>query len=143
MSDRYRDTIEAGESVALSLVQEPNTELFVDWNPYIGHDWDAPGDTRVAQADFQRVAAKLEELPNGFVLHRQVSKILDDRHRMAAGAKPVNWGMAEIMAYATLVDAGLPPERLAAVGMGEFQPLIDEATPEAYAQNRRIELQFR
>jgi 2-oxoglutarate dehydrogenase E1 component len=108
MADRYRDTIEAGNSVALSLVQEPNSELFVDWTPYIGHDWDAPGDTRVAQADFQRVAAKLEELPNGFVVHRQVAKILDDRHRMAAGAKPVNWGMAEVMAYATLVDAGFP-----------------------------------
>lgn len=121
MADRYRDTIEAGESVALSLVQEPNSELFVDWNPYIGHDWDAPGDTRVAQADFQRVAAKLEELPNGFVLHRQVSKILDDRHRMAAGAKPVNWGMGEIMAYATLVDAGFPVRMTGQdVGVGTF-----------------------
>ena len=121
MADRYRDTIEAGESVALSLVQEPNTELFVDWNPYIGHDWDAPGDTRVAQADFQRVAAKLENLPNGFVLHRQVSKILDDRHRMAAGAKPLNWGMAEIMAYATLVDAGVPVRMTGQdVGVGTF-----------------------
>ena len=121
MADRYRDTIEAGESVALSLVQEPNTELFVDWNPYIGHDWDAPGDTRVTQADFQRVAAKLENLPNGFVLHRQVSKILDDRHRMAAGAKPLNWGMAEIMAYATLVDAGVPVRMTGQdVGVGTF-----------------------
>jgi 2-oxoglutarate dehydrogenase E1 component len=121
MADRYRDTIEAGNSVALSLVQEPNSELFVDWTPYIGHDWDAPGDTRVAQADFQRVAAKLEELPNGFVVHRQVAKILDDRHRMAAGAKPVNWGMAEVMAYATLVDAGFPVRMTGQdVGVGTF-----------------------
>ena len=121
MADRYRDTIEAGNSVALSLVQEPNSELFVDWTPYIGHDWDAPGDTRVAQADFQRIAAKLEEMPNGFVVHRQVAKILDDRHRMAAGAKPVNWGMAEVMAYATLVDAGYPVRMTGQdVGVGTF-----------------------
>ena len=121
MADRYRDTIEAGNSVALSLVQEPNSELFVDWTPYIGHDWDAPGDTRVAQADFQRIAAKLEEMPNGFVVHRQVAKILDDRHRMAAGAKPVNWGMAEVMAYATLVDEGFPVRMTGQdVGVGTF-----------------------
>ncbi len=121
MADRYRDTIEAGNSLALSLVQEPNSELFVDWTPYIGHDWDAPGDTRVAQADFQRIAAKLEEMPNGFVVHRQVAKILDDRHRMAAGAKPVNWGMAEVMAYATLVDEGFPVRMTGQdVGVGTF-----------------------
>ncbi len=59
---------------------------------------------------------------------------------------PSNWELSSFRAATvvrTLVDAGLPPERLAAVGMGEFRPLIDEATPEAYAQNRRIELQFR
>lgn len=59
---------------------------------------------------------------------------------------PSNWELSAFRAAAvvrTLVDAGLPAERLAAVGMGEFHPLIDEATPEAYAQNRRIELQFR
>lgn len=59
---------------------------------------------------------------------------------------PSNWELSAFRAATvvrTLVDAGLPPKRLAAVGMGEFRPLIDEATPEAYAQNRRIELQFR
>ena len=49
----------------------------------------------------------MEAVPDGFVLHRQVTKILEDRHRMAAGAMPVNWGMAEVMAYATLVQAGI------------------------------------
>ena len=59
---------------------------------------------------------------------------------------PSNWELSAFRAATvvrTLVDAGLPPERLAAVGMGEFHPLVNEATPEAYAQNRRIELQFR
>jgi outer membrane protein OmpA-like peptidoglycan-associated protein len=34
-------------------------------------------------------------------------------------------------------------ERLAAVGLGEYHPLVDEATQEAYAMNRRLELRFR
>jgi chemotaxis protein MotB len=37
---------------------------------------------------------------------------------------------------------GIPPDRLAANGFGEFQPVNTADTPEAYAQNRRIELKF-
>ena len=48
MVDDYRDALEAGEHVALALVHEPDSSLFVDWRPYLGHDWDAPGDTRVS-----------------------------------------------------------------------------------------------
>ncbi|HAL41049.1 MAG TPA: hypothetical protein DCP57_01305, partial [Gammaproteobacteria bacterium] len=58
---------------------------------------------------------------DGFVLHRQVSKILEDRHRMAAGAMPVNWGMGEVMAYATLLDEGYPVRLTGQdVGVGTF-----------------------
>jgi len=39
-------------------------------------------------------------------------------------------------------DLGIPANRLAANGFGEFQPLDDRNTPEAYAANRRIELKF-
>ena len=106
MTDSYRSRIERGKGVALSLVHEPNSELFVDWRPYLGHDWDEPGDTRFDKKEFQTVADKLGDIPNGFVLHRQVEKIVDDRHRMAAGAKPSNWGMGEVMAYATLLSEG-------------------------------------
>ena len=42
-----------------------------------------------------------------------------------------------------MVDAlGIPPNRLAANGFGEFQPVNPADTPEARAQNRRIELKL-
>ena len=104
--EAYRDALEAGRHVALSLVHEPDTKLFVDWAPYLGHDWDTPGDTRVDPAVLKDLAARLEVLPDSFVVHRQVQKILEDRHYMSAGALPINWGYAEIMAYATLLEAG-------------------------------------
>lgn len=121
MTEGYRDTLEGGKSVALSLVQEPDSKFFVNWNPYLGFDWDAPADTTVAVADFQETMHKMEKLPDGFVVHRQVSKIMEDRHRMAAGAMPVNWGMAEVMAYATLVEEGYPVRLTGQdVGVGTF-----------------------
>lgn len=121
LADKYRDTLDDGGSVSLSIVNEPNSELFVDWQPYLDHDWDVPADTRVDRAKFQALWQKLDEFPEAFVLHRQVKKIQEDRHKMAAGALPINWGMAEVMAYATLLDEGNPVRMTGQdVGVGTF-----------------------
>ncbi len=106
MADDYRNTLESGGHVALSIVSEPDTQLFVDWAPYINKDVSEPADTRVPLPVVQDLAHRLEALPEGFVLQRQVQKIMEDRHKMTAGAMPINWGYAEVMAYATLVHQG-------------------------------------
>ena len=107
--------------MALSIVNEPNEGLFVDWRPYLGHDWDAPGDTTYDASKLQNIAHRMEALPDGFAVHKQVQKIIEDRHKMAAGAMPINWGFAEVMAYATLTEEG-HPIRLTGqdVGVGTF-----------------------
>ena len=46
MEDDYREALEHGDHVVKSLVKEPNEELFVDWTPYLAHDWEVRGDTR-------------------------------------------------------------------------------------------------
>ncbi len=119
--DGYRDSLDSGEHVAQSLVHEPSVELFVDWRPHLGHEWTTPADTRFDRARLKELAEEANRTPDGFVLHRQVQRIFDDRHKMAAGAAPVNWGFAEVMAYATLLDEG-HPVRLTGqdVGVGTF-----------------------
>jgi 2-oxoglutarate dehydrogenase E1 component len=106
MAEHYRSTLEAGGQVALAIVHQPDTRLFVDWSPYLGKDWTEPADTRVPLPVIKDLAHRMEVLPEGFVLHRQVERILEDRHRMTAGAMPINWGYAESMAYATLIHEG-------------------------------------
>lgn len=101
-----RDRLDRGETIALSLITEPDESLFVNWRPYIGHEWTAPGDTSIARAKIQDLSHKINEIPTGFVVHKQVRKILDDRLKMAAGAMPINWGCAETLAYASLLDQG-------------------------------------
>ncbi len=121
MAEANREKLETGGNVALSIVHEPDEKLFVDWRPYLGHGWEAPVDTTFDKARFKELANKLGTLPEGFALHRQVQKILEDRHRMAAGAMPVNWGFAEVMAYATLIDQGVPVRLTGQdVGVGTF-----------------------
>jgi len=102
----YRDDLDAGAAVAWDYLKEPDTSMYMNWAPYLGHDWDLPHDTRVDLKKFQQVANQLTELPENFVLQRQVSKIMEDRRKMTAGAMPINWGYAEVMAYATLIAEG-------------------------------------
>ncbi|MBU1284372.1 MAG: 2-oxoglutarate dehydrogenase E1 component [Gammaproteobacteria bacterium] len=106
--DEYRTALDNGQHVVKSLVKEPNKELFVDWRPYLGHTWTARHDTRFELKTLQELSNKLLEIPEGFVVQRQVAKILEDRQKMGAGALPINWGYAETMAYATLLLEGHP-----------------------------------
>ncbi len=56
-----------------------------------------------------------------------------------------NWELSAARAISVvqyLISKGVPPERLAAAGFGEYQPLVLDKTEEAYARNRRIELKL-
>ncbi|MEM5537032.1 2-oxoglutarate dehydrogenase E1 component [Neptuniibacter pectenicola] len=108
MEKEYRKLLENGEHTVKSLIHEPNSELFVDWKPYLGHEWSFECDTKVDLKLLQELGDKICEIPEGFVVQRQVQKIIDDRKRMAHGAMELNWGMAESLAYATILAEGHP-----------------------------------
>ena len=106
--DLYRESLDRGEPMVGSLVSEPNKTLFVDWSPYLGHEWTLQADTRMDMQELQSLAHDTNVAPDNFPLQRQVSKILEDRRKMAAGAMPMNWGFAENLAYASLLKEGYP-----------------------------------
>ncbi|MNO74553.1 2-oxoglutarate dehydrogenase E1 component [compost metagenome] len=119
--DGYRDALDNGLHVVKSLVKEPNKELFVDWRPYLGHAWTARHDTRFDLKTLQELSSKLLEVPEGFVVQRQVTKIYEDRQKMTAGGLPINWGFAENLAYATLLFEGHPVRMTGQdIGRGTF-----------------------
>jgi chemotaxis protein MotB len=57
-----------------------------------------------------------------------------------------NWELSQARALSVvrylMDDLDIPANRLAANGFGEFQPIDNRDTPEAYKTNRRIELKF-
>ena len=68
-----------------------------------------------------------------------------DRRPIATARFPSNWELSTARALAIvkfLRSQGIPPERLAATGYGEFHPLDARSSEEAYARNRRIELKL-
>ena len=106
MKHNYRTDLDTGQHVVKSLVKDPSVELFVDWSPYLGHDWSPHFNTSMPLANLKALAKKLVELPSGFNLQRQVKKVFADRTRMASGGLPVDWGFAEILSYASILSSG-------------------------------------
>ncbi|MGB2330948.1 MAG: 2-oxoglutarate dehydrogenase E1 component, partial [Pseudomonadales bacterium] len=102
----YRDALDEGKAVAWDYLQEPNTKMYVDWTPHLGHDWDAPSDTRYDSTRLKTLSQLMTNTAQATALHRQVKKIIKDREAMSAGEMPCNWGYAEMMAYASLLDQG-------------------------------------
>ena len=108
LTEKYREDLMAGNHVADALVKEPNKELFVDWTPYLGHEWTGDADTSMDMKRMQQLATRMCEVPDGVQMQRQVAKIYEDRRKMLAGGMALNWGFAETLAYATLLDQGHP-----------------------------------
>ncbi|MDB3992628.1 2-oxoglutarate dehydrogenase E1 component [Gammaproteobacteria bacterium] len=106
LNNSYRAALDTGEHVVKSLIKEPSIELFVDWSPYLGHDWSPHFNTSIKLATLKGLAKKLVEIPNGFKLQRQVKKLYDDRHKMAQEEILVDWGFAESLAYASVLTSG-------------------------------------
>jgi chemotaxis protein MotB len=68
-----------------------------------------------------------------------------DRVPISTAQFPSNWELSTARATSVvkqLIADGIPPDRLAAAGFGEYQPLDPANTPEAFARNRRIELKL-
>lgn len=69
-------------------------------------DWRVAVNTAVPIELIKTLAQKLENLPSDLVLHPRVKRIMDDRQKMTKGEISLDWGYAEIMAYATLLNEG-------------------------------------
>ncbi|MDD2720804.1 MAG: 2-oxoglutarate dehydrogenase E1 component [Gallionella sp.] len=70
--------------------------------------WNEPVNTAITPERLQQLAIPLTTVPENFVLHSRVQKIVEDRGAMARGELPLDWGMAENLAYAALLTEGYP-----------------------------------
>lgn len=102
--DDYRDRLDHGKCVANVEPDIKGSILSVDWSPYIGHEWTEQVNTGMSHEDIQRLSTELTTLPEDFKLHSRVQRIIDDRKKMTAGELPLDWGYAETMAYAGLIE---------------------------------------
>ncbi|PJG86308.1 2-oxoglutarate dehydrogenase E1 component [Conservatibacter flavescens] len=105
MINLYRDALDNGECVVQEFREMDMTK--VDWLQYLDQDWNSPYQAHFAQDRFVALAKRVSTYPENHKPHSRVEKIYNDRLEMANGNKLLDWGMAETMAYATLLDEGV------------------------------------
>ncbi len=106
MVDGFRDALDRGYHTNKTILSNYKPPFETDWTPYKGTKWNENDDTRLPLEKLQALARKVCEVPSNFKLHPRVQKIMDDRLLMAEGKMPLDWGMAETLAYATLLTEG-------------------------------------
>ncbi|NBQ26649.1 MAG: peptidoglycan -binding protein [Rhodobacteraceae bacterium] len=102
------------------------------------------------QVEIQKVATILEsvmdEIPDNIDWVIRVDGHTDNIALSGQGQFKDNWELSQARALSVVrymvTGLGFPPDRLAANGFGEFQPVNDANTESARAQNRRIEIKL-
>src|SRR5207237_2266083 len=106
MIKRYRDTLDAGQQTVSPVLSNFKSKFAVDWAPFLNSKWTDAADTHVPLAELQRLAEPLTTVPLEINVHPTVGRVIDARRQMAAGKLPVDWGMAEMLSYASLLSNG-------------------------------------
>ncbi|MEW5966578.1 MAG: 2-oxoglutarate dehydrogenase E1 component [Pseudomonadota bacterium] len=103
--EQCRERLERGESLSAPALSDFKESYSVDWSRFRGnHAPEVPTAVTAARLDF--LGERITTLQYDIELHPRVQKVLDDRRRMRAGEMPLDWGYAETLAYASLLDAG-------------------------------------
>lgn len=104
----YRLAMDEGRNSIQPAIENPDKPVS-DWAPFKrGTAWNIPVDTSVPLARLQQLSIPLTTVPENFVLQSRVQKIVEDRTAMSRGELSLDWGMAENLAYATLLTEGYP-----------------------------------
>ena len=106
MAKQYRDGLDAGKPLVRALAGARSRGAGPDWKKHLAADWSESVATAVSVQDLQSLGRLLTSVPEGFTLHPRVARIVDDRKRMYADERPLDWGAAELLAYATLLRDG-------------------------------------
>jgi 2-oxoglutarate dehydrogenase E1 component len=106
MPEQYRDGLDKGRPQARAALGMIGNKFTVDWTHYSQADWTERVRTGVELARLESLGKRLLELPPDLTLHPRVANVMSNRKKMLAGEIPLDWGCAETLAYASLVEEG-------------------------------------
>ncbi len=102
----FKQAMDGGTNTNETILANFKPPFAVDWSRYKNTKWNENDDTKLPLADLQSLAERLTTIPPNFKLQPRVEKIIADRRLMGQGKLPVDWGMAENLAYASLLRDG-------------------------------------
>ena len=109
-ADAIRAEFEAAQKKAGSIKRKPlMRELPRYWDKYFGGLYrpEFEVETGLSTDELSELTGRLTTYPEGFHIHPKVKKLLEQRAEMGPGKRPVDYGMAEALAFASLVKGGI------------------------------------
>lgn len=109
--NQIRAEFEAAQKKAGTLTKKPTMrDLPGYWSGYKGGRYkpEYAVNTGVSRDELREISEKLSTYPSDFHIHPKVKKLLEQRAEMGAGKRPVDYGMAEALAFGSLVKQGTP-----------------------------------
>jgi 2-oxoglutarate dehydrogenase E1 component len=111
MAQKFRARVDTAYDKAAEMKKSPVLrKLPAYWDKYSGGrykpEFDVP--TAVAEDKLRTITEKLTTYPEGFAIHAKVKKLLEQREKMGTGKSPIDYGMAEAMAFGSLLVEGIP-----------------------------------
>jgi 2-oxoglutarate dehydrogenase E1 component len=106
MVEQYRDGLDQGKPQARAALGMIGNKFTVDWSKYIGADWSEQTRTGIETARLKALGKAITAYPADWKLHPRVLAIMQAREKMVAGELELDWGCAETLAYASLLQEG-------------------------------------
>ncbi|MFT5452723.1 MAG: 2-oxoglutarate dehydrogenase E1 component [Enterobacterales bacterium] len=103
---KYRSALEAGKNMVSHWLPMQKNEFSVDWLCHLNKEWDLTVKTSIEKSRYDSLASKLVTIPEKLELHNRIVKLMQSREKMSNGEAKLDWGFAENMAYASLVNEG-------------------------------------
>ena len=111
MSARFREQIDVAYDKAAKMEKAPVLrKLPAYWDKYVGGRYSPAMEvpTAVAEDTLRQITEKLTSYPEGFNIHPKIKKLLEQRHKMGTGKLNLDYGMAEALAFGSLLREGIP-----------------------------------
>ncbi len=103
---QFRAAMDEGRHTSDPVITNFKSKFAVDWLPFLNRKWTDAADTAMPLAEVKRIGQKISTIPSTVKAHPLVEKVWADRRAMAAGDLPLDWGMGEHLAFASLVASG-------------------------------------
>jgi 2-oxoglutarate dehydrogenase E1 component len=110
-ADAVKAEFEAAQAKAKSIRKKPLLRTLPSyWDTYKGGRFKPQFEveTGVSAEELRELSVRLTTAPEGFHVHPKVKKLLEQRAEMGEGKRALDYGMAEALAFASLVKGGIP-----------------------------------
>lgn len=104
--ENYRNHLNQGHQLLKTIPEGLSAHYAANWAPFLEQEWSTIVDTMVSLKKLKTIGKKFFTLPKTINPHRKIAKLYQERLEMVEDKTPIDWGFAEMMAYATLLKEG-------------------------------------